>query len=339
MLFVSIASERERQALIEIKDHAVGRVAIRALMVLWSDEGVRVKQIAERLNCTKKTVRKWLKRYQKDKTIGIYDLARSGRPKAANAVSKQALWMQVNQPPDCFGYVQAIWTIATLCQHLATRCGVYLSSWKVRELLREFRFRFTRPKVAPRRVDPKRDEITEAISKRIAEVKGKKAVLVEDETDIRLFPLLRKMWMRIGEQVQLVCPMRNEKRTIFGTIDIETGEVFYRIFNRKRTVEMISFLSDLTSHYKETGILLVLDHAWIHKSRALKAWLEEHPEIELIYFPRYSGHKDNPIEKLWWHLKGCAAANRCCSSMKELIQVVEKYLNQLTPEKVFQLVA
>jgi transposase len=65
----------------------------------------------------------------------------------------------------------------------------------------------------------------------------------------------------------------------------------------------------------------------------------EHEQIELLYLPKHAAHRDNSIEKLWWHLKGYAAANRCCRSMSELLEAVEHYFNQLTPEKVFQLVA
>jgi transposase len=323
----------------ELTRHAAGRVAQRAWMVLWSSERVPVAEIAHRLRCRPKTVRKWLGRYGRGGVEALLDLPRSGRPPTDTGVARQAVWAQVHQPPGCFGYVNAIWTLATLCQHLAERCGVRLSRWKVRAILRALRYRFTRPKAAPRRTDPRRDEINQQIGRRISEVGGQKAIVIEDETDIRLFPVLRRMWQLIGEQWRLVAPAQNEKRTIFGAIDIETGEVFHRAFARKRTLEMIAFLSDLLAHYGGRAVLMVLDHASIHKSRALLAWVAQHPEVELIYLPRYGGHQDNPVEKLWWHLKGSALANRCCRSIGELLEVVERYFARLTPERVFQLVA
>lgn len=339
MLFVTIASEAESQALRDLTQHAVGRVAQRAWMVWWSSEHVTVVEIALRLHCRPKTVRKWLRRYRRGGAAALPDRPRSGRPPTDTAVTRQAVFAQVHQSPGCFGYVNAIWTLATLCQHLASACGVRLSCWKARAILRARRYRFTRPKAAPRRVDPRRDEINQQIGQRIAEVRGQKAVVIEDETDIRLFPVLRRMWQQIGAQLRLVAPAKNEKRTVFGTIDIETGAVFHRVFARKRTLEMIAFLTDLLVHYGGQPILVVLDHASIHKSKALLAWLEQHPEMELIYLPRYGGHQDNPIEKLWWHLKGSALANRCCRSIGELLEVVERYFAQLTPDQVFQLVA
>ena len=167
----------------------------------------------------------------------------------------------------------------------------------------------------------------------------KRSSWLKDETDIRLFPVLRRTWQRIGEQLRLVAPMQNKKRTVFGAIEIHTGAVFHRLFERKRTIEMISFLTDLAQHYGGHPVLLILDHASIHKSRALLLWLAAHPHIELIYLPKFGGHQDNPVEKLWWHLKGYVAANRCCRSINELVSEVERYFAHLTPEKVIQLVA
>jgi transposase len=213
-----------------------------------------------------------------------------------------------------------------------------LSHWAVRKALHLLRFRFRRPKFAPRKVDPDREAVHQEIGRRIAEAAEEAVILVEDETDIRLFPVLRRMWMRIGQQVRLIAPRLNERRTIFGAFEIRTGEIFHRIYSRKRTLEMISFLEDLIAHYGGRPVLLILDHASIHKSRALKAWLADHPQIELLYLPKYAAHRDNPIEKLWWPLKGDAAANRCCNSMSELIAVVERYFSHMTPEKLFQLV-
>jgi transposase len=340
MLFVTIASEAECQALRDLTRQAAGRVALRALMVLWSAERVPIAEIAARLSCRPKTVRKWLRRFARSGVAGLLDLPRAGRPRSDNAVARQAVWTQSHQPPSVFGYVNAIWTIAALSRHLAARCELRLSAWKVRELLRSWRYRFTRPKHAPRRTDPEREQVHQAVGRRIAEARRTGvAILVEDETDIRLFPVLRRMWLVVGEQLRLQSPLTNRKRSIFGAIDIETGAVCYGVFERKRTLEMIAFLGEVLATYGGRSVLLILDHASIHKSRALREWLALHPQLELAYLPRYGGHRDNPVEKLWWHLKGTALANRCCSSINELVAAVELYFAQLTPEKVFQLVA
>lgn len=248
MIFVSILSDAERQALKAMTRQAVGRVASRAWFVLWFAEQVSPPEIAARMQCKNKTVRKWLRRYQQDGTTGLGDLPRSGRPTKRSPGLEQAVFMQVNQPPWTFGYLFAIWTVRTLCQHLVTGCRQQVSPWLTRQILHGLRYRFRRPKVSPRGVDPDREAIHQRIGRKIAQAVAVTVVLMEDETDIRLFPILRQMWMRMGEQTELPAPLTNQKRTIFGALEIFTGEVFYRHFPRQRTVEMIAFPEALCEH-------------------------------------------------------------------------------------------
>lgn len=339
MIFVNTLSPEARQALTDLTQHAVGRVAQRAWMVLWSAEQVPVSEIAQRFRCQPKTVRKWLCRYQREQAAGLLDRPRAGRPSTLTPGAQQAILTQVNCSPWVFGYVFAFWSVASLTQHLAAHCWQRVSPWLVRRVLLKLGYRCRRPKLGPRLVDPERAAIHQAIGKRIAEAPPATVVLVEDETDLRLVPLLRRMWMRLREQVILPAPVTNQCRTLFGTLDIHCGEVFYHSYRRKRTQEMIAFLEDLLTYYAGCPILLILDHASIHKSRALQAWLALHPQLQLEYLPKYAAHRDNPIEKLWWRLKGFITANGCCHSMDELLAVADCFFQRLTPEEVFQLVA
>jgi hypothetical protein len=65
MIFVNTLSPEARQELAQLTQQAVGRVAQRAWMVLWSAEAVPVPEIARRFHCQPKTARRWLRRYQR----------------------------------------------------------------------------------------------------------------------------------------------------------------------------------------------------------------------------------------------------------------------------------
>jgi hypothetical protein len=69
VFFVAIASEAESQALFDLTRHAVGREAMRTWMILWSSQRIAVAQIALRLHCRPKTVRKWLHCFQRGRSI------------------------------------------------------------------------------------------------------------------------------------------------------------------------------------------------------------------------------------------------------------------------------
>src|SRR5579872_4179102 len=73
-------SEGQRAALEQVSRQAVGRVALRAQMVLLCGRGYRVPQIAEIHDCGEEVVRLWLHRYELGGVAGLEDAPRSGRP-------------------------------------------------------------------------------------------------------------------------------------------------------------------------------------------------------------------------------------------------------------------
>jgi len=66
---------------------AVGRVALRALMVLWRAEGHSTLEIAARLGCHRETVTPWVERYRQHGVPGLADPPKFAFPKARMTVA------------------------------------------------------------------------------------------------------------------------------------------------------------------------------------------------------------------------------------------------------------
>jgi transposase len=164
-------------------------------------------------------------------------------------------------------------------------------------------------------------------------------ILCADECDLHLLPVLRAMWMRKGQQVRVPTPGQNRKRSVFGAFEPNTGRFTYAVYERKRSVEFISFLEQLLMVYPDKHILIVLDNASIHKAKVVTQWLIDHPTVELLWLPTYSGHKENPVEKIWWRLKGHVAANRLHGHIDSLVAAVHEFFATLTPQAALQLAA
>jgi hypothetical protein len=64
--------------------------------------------------------------------------------------------------------------------------------------------------------------------------------LFEDETILRLFPVLRRAWSLRGEQAVVPITGNNAKRVLFGTLNPRTG---HRIVLRCRNMRQASFHS------------------------------------------------------------------------------------------------
>ena len=124
-------SDKQRQELEQVSRQAVGRVALRAQMVLLSARGYTVPQIAAIHDCGPDVVRLWLHRYEQAGVAGLDEAPRSGRP-PTDPLAGRIIDTQAGQSPQCSGHVQSCWTVALLTALLAARFGLVRARDRVR---------------------------------------------------------------------------------------------------------------------------------------------------------------------------------------------------------------
>jgi putative transposase len=338
MVFVRPLGEAERRELKRLARREVGRVSERIRMVLLSSRGYSVPRIAEIFECDEATVRGWLERFAGEGVAGLCDRPRAGRPRKADAAAREVIRQQVETSPAEAGYLFGCWTVATLAAHLAAAVGLRVSQATVRRALLALGFRWRRPKHALPQ-DPQAASKMWALCEPVLRAPHDAVVLCLDECDLHLLPVLRAMWMRRGRQARVPTPGTNRKRSIFGALEWTTGRWAYAIFERKRSVEFLAFLEQLVQAYPGRPLLVVLDNASIHTAKVVQQWLAEHPQVELLFLPTYSGHEQNPVEKVWWRLKGHVAANRLHGSIDSLVAAVHEFFASFTPAAARQLAA
>jgi transposase len=338
MVFVRSLQEKERRELKQLARREVGRVSERIRMVLLSSRGYTVPQIAAIFECDEATVRNWIERFETGGVEELRDRPRPGRPRKADAVARDTIRREMEHGPSRHGYLFGYWTIVTLVGHLAQRCGLSLSRATVRRTLLSLEFRWRRPRhELPS--DPAAATIMWQLCERLLQLPAEAVVLALDECDVHLLPVLRAMWMPKGQQVRIPTPGTNRKRTVFGALDLVSGQWLYQVFERKRAIEFLAFLEHLIGVCPGRPLVLVLDNASIHKAKLVQAWLAEHPQVQLFYLPAYSGHKHNPVEKVWWRLKDRVAANRLHGSIDALVAAVHEFFASFTPEDALRLTA
>lgn len=330
--------EAERRELKRLARRAVGRVSERVHMVLLADRGYHAAQIATIFECSETTVRQWLTRFEIDGVAGLRDLPRSGRPRKADAAAREQIRQAIDRPPPAAGYGFGSWSVVTLCGHLAERLGLTLSRTTVRRVLVGLEYRWRRPKhVLPE--DPAARAKMWALCERVLHAPANAVILCQDECDVHLVPVLRAMWMRTGQQAQIPTPGTNRKVAVFGALEPGTGRWTYQLYWRKGSIEFLHFLDQVLAAYPSQPILLILDNASFHKARPVATWLRQHPRLELLFLPTYSGHRHNPVEKVWWRLKDRVAANRLHGSLDDLVAAIHAFFNVFTPEAALQLAA
>jgi len=136
---------------------------------------------------------------------------------------------------------------------------------------------------------------------------AKAVLLFEDETILRLFPVLRRAWSLRGHQARVPITGKNAKRVLFGAINMRTG---HRIVMRRanmRHQHFRDYLRLLRSCYSGRAIWLLLDEAPSHTAPQSEALAKE-LGIELVYLPKQCSEL-NAMDQLWQDLKSEISAN------------------------------
>ena len=337
MLYIHLTDD-QRAELQRVSRAAVGRVALRAHMVLLSDRGYSVPQIAALHACGCDVVRTWLHRYARHGVAGLEDLPRSGRPRA-EPLAEAIVDAQASQPPGCSGHVQTCWTVGLLAAFLAARFRLALSGSTVRRALRATGWRWARPRLAPASALPqKRDPDTAAKVAAIAvavraAARGAAHLLYLDECDLHLLPVLRACWMK-GPRRRVPTPGTNAKRAFFGALDAVSGVFHSADHDRKLAVHFVAFLQQLADAYPTGRLVLVLDNVRTHDAKVVRAWRAANPRVEFLWLPKYAAHDANPAERIWGLLKDAVAANRLAGSIDLLTAAARRCLATLKPHPV-----
>lgn len=159
-------------------------------------------------------------------------------------------------------------------------------------------------------------------------------LLMEDETILRLFPVLRRAWSLRGQQAPVPITGQNAKRVLLGTLNIRTG---HRICWRGRDMKQASFqalLREVRRRYRRRPVWMLLDEAKCHiaaQSQALAAALD----IHLEWLPKQCSEL-NSMDQLWRELKGTISANHQYASIDEHAEQAEQWLLGLTNKEALR---
>ncbi len=327
-------TEEQRQGVQRVSRQAVGRVALRAHMVLLSDREYTVPEIATIHGCGHDVVRLWLHRYHEEGVAGLEDEPRSGRP-VKDPLAHQIVDTQARQSPQCSGHVQTCWTIATLTAFLGTRFRLVLSRASVRRALYAMGWRWARPRLAPaRKHDPQAEQKRAALTAAVASVaQGLGHLLYLDECDLHLLPVLRAMWMK-GPRTRVPTPGTNAKRAFFGALDAASGHFHTAEHARKLAVNFVTFLQQLTETYPTGPLYLAMDNVKMHDAKVVRTWLAAHLRVQVLWLPKYAAHEENPAERIWGLMKDDVAANRLARTIDELTAAAQRFFREVAPHPV-----
>ncbi len=153
-------------------------------------------------------------------------------------------------------------------------------------------------------------------------------LLFEDETILRLFPVLRRAWSRRGHQAPVPITGRNAKRVLFGAINLRTGHRIVLTRPNMRHANFHAYLRLLRRCYPGRPIWLLLDEAPCHTAPTSRG-LAQTLSIEMIWLPKQCSEL-NAMDQLWRELKADISANYQFKDIEEHAAFAEHWVMSLS---------
>jgi transposase len=133
---------------------------------------------------------------------------------------------------------------------------------------------------------------------------------------------LTKVWTLRGVRPIVPAAGVNKKLCVYGAMNWRTGQTHYLVHPKKNAQQFADFLRQLLEFYSERKLVLVIDNASYHRTRAVLALLEDHADhVLVVWLPRYSPEL-NLIEGLWGYLKRSSLNNYFFGDVESLERAI-----------------
>lgn len=159
-------------------------------------------------------------------------------------------------------------------------------------------------------------------------------LLVEDETELRLFPPLRAMWSVRGEPARVMLSGWNAHRVVFGCMNLATGHRLFQVRRHQRGLDFQAFLRQVRQHYRGWQVTLLLDGNKSHTAECTQA-LAQRLRIRLLWLPKRAPEL-NPMDTLWGQGKDAICANKQYASIDEQTASFIEHLTGLSNKEALQ---
>ncbi|MCO4197106.1 IS630 family transposase, partial [Mycolicibacterium smegmatis] len=118
---------------------------------------------------------------------------------------------------------------------------------------------------------------------------------------------------------------RNGTATLFAALEIATGKVTDRCYERHGKAEFLDFLKTVARAYPRRKLHVVCDNYHTHKHADINAWLVKNPRVTLHFTPT-SGSWLNLVEVFFSIITRQAIRRGSFNSVKELIAAISAFI-------------
>jgi transposase len=293
--------------------------AERAAIVLACAGGAGTSEAARRLGVTRPTVIKWRDRFARHGIAGLDDEPRSGRPKTIDDAAVIAATL--DPPPERLGVSH--WSTRLLARHLGVGDATVARAWRRYHVQpwRRGTFKFS--------TDPALEaKVRDVVGLYLNPPDNAIVLCIDEKTQIQaldrtapILPLRPGLPERATHDYK-----RNGTTTLFAALEVATGRVTDRCFERHGTAEFVAFLEQVARAYPRQRLCVVLDNYHTHKRDDVLAWLARNPRVTLHFTPT-SGSWLNLVEVFFGIITRQAIRRGSYASVPQLVAAIRAFID------------
>jgi transposase len=293
-------------------------VALRARLILASAKGEGVRPLARRLGISPNTVAVWRRRYRSQGVAGLRTRARAGRRRRITAAKEQAVISATLRKPK----VTTHWS----ARRLAKEVG--LSPATVHRIWQKYGLQPHRVETFKFSTDPEFDaKLADIVGLYLDPPERALVLCVDEKSQIqalnRTQPAL-PMWPGLPARMTHDYT-RHGTTSLFAALEVASGKVHGRCFQRHTHLEFIAFLESLARRYPRRNLHLICDNYGTHKHPAVRQWLAAHTRFHLHFTPT-SASWLNLVERWFALITGQAIRRGSFDSVRRLERAIMRWL-------------
>ena len=262
----------------------------RAIVVLMSAQGQSAPDIAHLLDCSPEYVRGVIHDFN-DTGFGALDPKWSGgRPKTISEQARRQVCLIARCCPRDLGLAFSTWSLAKLAEYLAAAGIARISRESVRQILRDGGVSWQATKTWKASADPgfvaKMAKVLDLYDHPPADGR---VICADEFGPLNLQPRPGRAWRLAGHPARLRASYRRTGgvRHMIAALDLATGKMFYRIGERKRWQEFLSFLKLIRERWPGGRLYVIMDNFSPHKHPKVTGWAAA-SGVELVFLPTYA---------------------------------------------------
>ncbi len=288
---VSDEDRRELERIVRGSSSEV-RMVERARIVLAAGEGLTTEQIAARVGCSERTVKKWRPRYERHGIEGLKDAPRSGAPLSHGPQTRALLIAKActRPEPTAEGARRERWTY----EQLGAEVG--MSGSQAHVIL-------SRAEIKPHRTDywMMSDYSRPEFEERLGEICG---LYVDPPENVLVVSLDEKTGIQAKAPTKPDQPpqpgkparreheyTRNGTQCLFACLNVHEGDVLgmpTKTRNRWDLIRFLDYLEEEIPIVEAQKIVAITDNLSTRGTDEVEQWLTDHPRWSFQFTPKHA---------------------------------------------------